>query len=131
MICLFHSSLSLPQSSPLLGMTRGGALPWVRGDWDGRGRCASSAERNLSIRITKPNERVKSKFVIPTEANPDFLPRYAGHGRVCGFPYRKPHEGRQRHKRQQEIRGSVAEGSAVRLGWLPKLWVRTHALKAD
>ena len=25
-------------------------------------------------------------FVIPIEANPDFLPLSAGHGRVCCFP---------------------------------------------
>jgi hypothetical protein len=25
-------------------------------------------------------------FVIPTEANPDFLPRSTGRGRVCAFP---------------------------------------------
>jgi hypothetical protein len=24
-------------------------------------------------------------FVIPTEAYPDFLPRYIGQGRVCAF----------------------------------------------
>ena len=27
-----------------------------------------------------------NEFVIPTGAYPDFLPRSAGHGRVCGFP---------------------------------------------
>ena len=34
---------------------------------------------------------------------------------VCGFQQGKPHEVRQRHQPQQEIRGSVAEGSAVSL----------------
>ena len=37
------------------------------GNWDGRVRCAASIERSLSIRITKPNESVKFKFVIPSE----------------------------------------------------------------
>jgi hypothetical protein len=31
-------------------------------------RCAASIERSLSIRITKPNESIKPKFVIPSEA---------------------------------------------------------------
>ncbi len=53
------------------------------------------------------------RFVIPTEANPDFLLRGATNGRVCGFPYRKPHEVRQRNRARQEIRGSGVEGSAV------------------
>jgi hypothetical protein len=26
-----------------------------------------------------------NKFVIPTEAHPDFLPRCTGHNRVCAF----------------------------------------------
>jgi hypothetical protein len=55
------------------------------GDWDGRVRCAASVERDLSIRITKPHESVKSKFVIPSEAEgsavrPGWLPSF-------GFSY--------------------------------------------
>jgi hypothetical protein len=46
------------------------------------------------------------------EPDPDFLPRIAGHSRVCCFRYGKQHEARQRHQAQQEIRGS---GPAVRL----------------
>jgi hypothetical protein len=46
------------------------------------------------------------------EPDPDFLPRIAGHSRVCCFLYGKQQEARQRHQAQQEIRGS---GSAVRL----------------
>jgi hypothetical protein len=42
-----------------------GSASMDEGDWDGRVRCAASIERSLSIRITKPNESVKSKFVIP------------------------------------------------------------------
>jgi hypothetical protein len=50
------------------------------GDWDGRVPCAASVERSLSIRITKPNESVKSIFVIPSEAEgsvvrPGWLPK--------------------------------------------------------
>ncbi len=48
-----------------------------------------------------------------TEANPDFLPRSTGNDRVCGFQQGKPHEVRQRHQDQQEIRGSGVERSAV------------------
>jgi hypothetical protein len=33
-----------------------------------------------------PFRQFSHKIVIPTEANPDFLSRSAGHGRVCGFP---------------------------------------------
>jgi len=29
--------------------------------------------------------KTHSPLVIPTGANPDFLPRSAGHGRVCAF----------------------------------------------
>ncbi len=39
--------------------------------------------------------------------------------RVCGFQQGKPHEVRQRHPPQQEIRGSVVEGSAVSLRFPP------------
>jgi len=34
---------------------------------------------------------------------------------LCGFQRGKPHEARQRHRTPQEIRGSEAEGPAVRL----------------
>jgi hypothetical protein len=30
--------------------------------------------------------RGKNEFVIPTGANPDFLPHCAGENRVCAFP---------------------------------------------
>ena len=41
--------------------------------------------------------------------------------RVCGFQYGKPHEVLQRHQARQEIRGSVAEGSAVSLSGTAKV----------
>jgi hypothetical protein len=50
-------------------------------------------------------------FPLSSRAYPDFLPRCTGNDRVCGFHEGKPHEVRQRHQYQQEIR--EAEGSAV------------------
>ena len=55
-------------------------------------------------------------FVIPTEADPDFLHRGTAQSDVYGFLYRKPHELRQGHYAGQEIRGSVGEGPAVSIG---------------
>jgi hypothetical protein len=49
--------------------------------------------------------------VISTEANPDFLLRGTGQGRVCAFLQGKAHKVCQRHQLQQEIRGSAAERS--------------------
>jgi hypothetical protein len=46
-------------------------------------------------------------FVIPTEADPDFLHRGTAQGDVCGF-LRKPHEVRQRTK--LERKSGVAQG---------------------
>ena len=95
------------------------------GDWDGRARCAASIERSLSIRITKPNESVKSKFVIPSEP---------------GFPatllWTQPRvrfsEGENRMKsvnaNKINRKSGEAEGSAVRPGWLPRLPVLTHTM---
>jgi hypothetical protein len=42
----------------------------------------SAVPARVSVRSTWPCNRI----VIPTGAYPDFLPRSAGHGRVCGFP---------------------------------------------
>jgi hypothetical protein len=45
---------------------------------------------------------------LSSRPDPDFLPRIAGHSRVCCFRYGKQHEVRQRHQHLQEIRGSEA-----------------------
>ena len=59
------------------------------------------------------DESPYSPLVIPTVANPDFLPRSARQGRVCAFLLRKGAEVRQRHQGPQEIRGSGEEGPAL------------------
>jgi hypothetical protein len=41
-----------------------------------------------------------------------FLLRSVNDNHVCGSPYREPHADHQSHGSRQEIRGSVAEGSA-------------------
>jgi hypothetical protein len=96
---------------------REGSASMDEGDWDGRVRCAASLERDLSIRITKPNENVKSKFVIPSEP---------------GFPatlqWTQPRvrfsvgENRMKSVNANKInrKSGEAEGSAVRPGWLLK-----------
>jgi hypothetical protein len=66
------------------------------GDWDGRVRCAASVERDLSIRITKPHESVKSKFVIPTR-----ISCHASLDRSAYAPFRK--EGRMEFANAPEL----------------------------
>jgi hypothetical protein len=51
---------------------------------------------------------------LSSRRDPDFLPRIAGHSRVCCFRYGKQHEARQRHQPQQEIRGSAAQWRDLR-----------------
>jgi hypothetical protein len=53
------------------------------------------------------------KFVIPNGVYPDFLLRCTHQRPRVRLLVRKPHEVRQRHFAEQEIRGSVAEGPAV------------------
>ena len=92
-----------------------------------RVRCAASKSNSESLPsvFTKPNESVKSKFVIPSEPGfPATLhwtqPRvrfYVGENRMKSV---------NANKINQEIRGSPA--MPVRPGWLPKLRVLTHPL---
>jgi hypothetical protein len=56
-------------------------------------------------------------------AYPDFLPRSPIKAHGCGSPQREPHASRQRHRPQQEIRGSGVERSSVSF-----LRHRKHAL---
>jgi hypothetical protein len=66
------------------------------GDWDGRVRCAASVERDLSIRITKSNESIKSKFVIPTR-----ISCHASLDKSAYAPFRK--EGRMEFANANEL----------------------------
>ena len=61
----------------------------------------------LSSRAKPRDLRFRGPFVemFFDRAYPDFLPRSAGQGRVCGFRQGKPQEDRQRHQTQPEIRG--------------------------
>jgi hypothetical protein len=49
------------------------------------GSVANDLQRSPS-HVTDAEVNATLHFVIPTGAYPDFLPRSAGHGRVCGFP---------------------------------------------
>jgi hypothetical protein len=70
--------------------------------------------------LTAPNKSHALPFVIPSEA--EFPATLLRNTSTCAvFRRRKPHEARQRQQYQQEIRQS--EGSAVRPGSRPKVWV--------
>src|SRR5271155_5184225 len=66
--------------------------------------------RQICLATTFPNPQTNWS----PRPDPDFLPRIAGHSRVCCFRYGKQHEVRQRHQALQEIRGSVAQWRDLR-----------------
>jgi hypothetical protein len=73
----------------------------------------------LSIHFHKRQGR-PPPFTLSSRPNPDFLPRIAGHSRVCCFRYGKQHGVRQRHQARQEIRGSAAEGRDLQFALMEK-----------
>jgi hypothetical protein len=48
--------------------------------------------------VAKITAGIHHKFVIPTEAYPDFLPRGIGQGSVCALPQRRAHQVYQRQQ---------------------------------
>ncbi len=84
-------------------------------------RCAPVGMTNL-FRYHQPGTQTN----LSSRPDPDFLPRIAGHSRVCCFRYGKQHEVRQRHQAQQEIRGSAAEWRDLRCSWLVRLVERSR-----
>ena len=63
----------------------------------------------------KPRWATALKFVIPTEADPDFLHHDTTQGHICTFRKESRTKFANATKPRQEIRGSVGDGPAVSL----------------